>query len=165
MKSFHIYNSPLSVAQLWRINIFYKNCFSRFKGTVSRDGYFFEGPNIWISTFFVCADSFQGLSKAFHYLVQLLTFYLLLWNHLLILKKANWNLSQNSLLCDWRMFPCADLSLAVGKMRKNELVASCMILQNHRRRSVCIKCQNCPFRVFEAGYMKDLSKFVSNFRI
>ncbi len=57
-----------------------------FKGTVSRDGYFFEGLNILISTFCVCADSFQGFSKAVHYLIQLLTFYLLLWNYLLIFK-------------------------------------------------------------------------------
>jgi hypothetical protein len=38
--------------------------------TVSRDGYFFEGLNILFSTFCLCADGFQGLSKAFHYLVQ-----------------------------------------------------------------------------------------------
>ncbi len=38
---------------------------------------FLEGLNIFISTFCVCADGFQGLSKAFHY-IQLLTFYLLL---------------------------------------------------------------------------------------
>jgi hypothetical protein len=46
------------------------------KGTVLRDGYFFEGLNILISTFSVCADGFQDLSKAFHYRIQLLTFYL-----------------------------------------------------------------------------------------
>ncbi len=57
-----------------------------FKGTVSGYGYFFEGLNILISTFCVCADCFQGLSKAFHYAIQLLTFYLLLWSYLLILK-------------------------------------------------------------------------------
>jgi hypothetical protein len=39
----------------------------KFKGTVSRDGYFFvEGLSILISTFCVCADGFYGLSKAFH---------------------------------------------------------------------------------------------------
>ncbi len=36
------------------------------KGTVSRDGYFFNGLNILIGTFCVCADGFQGLSKAFN---------------------------------------------------------------------------------------------------
>jgi hypothetical protein len=34
----------------------------------------FEGLYILISTFCVCADGFQGLSKAFHYPLQLLTF-------------------------------------------------------------------------------------------
>jgi hypothetical protein len=59
---------------------------SDFKGTVSGDGYFFEGLNILISTFCIYDDGFQGLSKAFHCPIQLLTFYLLLWNYLLILK-------------------------------------------------------------------------------
>jgi hypothetical protein len=49
-----------------------------FQGTVSRDGNFFEGLNILFCPFGVCADGFQGLSKAFHYNMQLLTFYLLL---------------------------------------------------------------------------------------
>ncbi len=31
---------------------------------MSRDGYFFEGLNILNSTFCVCADGFQDLSKA-----------------------------------------------------------------------------------------------------
>ncbi len=39
--------------------------FITFKGTVSRDEYFFEGLNILINTFCVCADGFQGLSMAF----------------------------------------------------------------------------------------------------
>jgi hypothetical protein len=47
----------------------------------SRDEYFFEGLNILISTFCVCADGFQGLSKTFHCPIQLLTFYVLLWNY------------------------------------------------------------------------------------
>jgi hypothetical protein len=34
--------------------------------------------NILINTFCVCADGLQGLTKAFHYPTQLLTFYLLL---------------------------------------------------------------------------------------
>jgi hypothetical protein len=46
----------------------------------------FEGLNIVISTFCVCADGFQGLSKAFHCPIQLLTFYLILGNYLIILK-------------------------------------------------------------------------------
>jgi hypothetical protein len=33
---------------------------------------------VQISTFYVCVDGFQVRSKAFHYHIQLLTFYLLL---------------------------------------------------------------------------------------
>jgi hypothetical protein len=51
--------------------------FNKFRGTVSRNGYIFEGLNILMSTFCVCADGIQGLLKAFHYPVQLLTFYCL----------------------------------------------------------------------------------------
>jgi hypothetical protein len=47
-----------------------------FKWTVSRDEYFVEGLNVLISTLSVCADGFQCLSKAFHYPIQILTFYL-----------------------------------------------------------------------------------------
>ncbi len=77
------------------------------KGTMSRDGYvfdgdiflwgyFFKGPNILISIFCVCADDFQGLLKAFYYSIQLLTFCLLIWNYLLIVKNALWNPPLNS---------------------------------------------------------------------
>jgi hypothetical protein len=47
---------------------------SLIKGTVSRDGNFFEVLNILISTFCVCANGFQGLSKIFHYPIQLVIF-------------------------------------------------------------------------------------------
>jgi hypothetical protein len=36
-----------------------------FKGTVSRDGYFFDSLNILISTFCVCDDGFQCVLKSF----------------------------------------------------------------------------------------------------
>jgi hypothetical protein len=36
---------------------------------VSRDGYFFEGLNLLVCTFCVCADDFQCLSNAFHYTI------------------------------------------------------------------------------------------------
>ncbi len=42
------------------------------KGTVSRDGYFFDGLNILISTSVMVSPA---LSKAFHYLIQFITFY------------------------------------------------------------------------------------------
>jgi hypothetical protein len=38
---------------------------------------FLKVLNILISTVSVCTDGFQGLSKAFHYLIQLFTFNLL----------------------------------------------------------------------------------------
>ncbi len=37
------------------------------KGQFNEMDNFFEGLNILISTFCVCGDGFQGLSKAFHY--------------------------------------------------------------------------------------------------
>ncbi len=51
---------------------------TQLKGTVSGDEYFLESLNILIITFCVCADGFKGLSKALHFSLQLLTFYLLL---------------------------------------------------------------------------------------
>ncbi len=41
------------------------------KGTVCGEGYFLEGLNILISTFCVCANGVQGLSKALHYPILL----------------------------------------------------------------------------------------------
>ncbi len=78
-----------------------------------RDGFFFEGLNILVSTFCVSADGFQGLSKAFHYPKQLLTFYYLLSIYLLKLKM----LVETPLRIDWAMFSSADRSLEAGKMR------------------------------------------------
>jgi hypothetical protein len=88
---------------------------------------FFEGLNILISTFCVCANGFQGLLKAFHCLTQILTFYCAFLKLLTNFKKRLLNPSQNSLLCDWSMFYSADLSLAAG-----------MNLQNRRRLPVSI---------------------------
>ncbi len=66
----------------------------------------FEGINILISTFCLCADGFQDLSKACHYPIfassKLLTNF----------ENACLNPPYNSLLCDWSMFSNADLSLA-----------------------------------------------------
>jgi hypothetical protein len=55
---------------------------------------FFFGLNISISTFWVCADGFTSLSKAFHYSIPLLTFYLILWDYLIILKMLTDPLSE-----------------------------------------------------------------------
>ncbi len=80
---------------------------------MSRDGYFFEGLNILISTFCVCADGFQDLSK----LLTSLTFINFLFAPLKLptnFENACWNPPQNSLHCDWSMFSSADLSLDAG---------------------------------------------------
>jgi hypothetical protein len=61
-------------AALALLDIFRKGVNKQLKGTVSRDGFCFEGLNILISTFCVCGDGFQGsLSKAFHFHIQLHT--------------------------------------------------------------------------------------------
>ncbi len=101
---------------------------------------FVEGLNILISTFCVCADGFQGLSKALHYSIQLLTFNFLLWKYFSEFENAYWNPPQNSLLCDWSVFSSADLSMAAEKMRRIILsqAVSGMILQNHRLLPICI---------------------------
>ncbi len=66
------------------------------KGQCHEMDIFFDGLNISISTCCVCDDGFQGLLKAFHYPIQLLTVYLLLRIYLLIRKMLYWNPSQNS---------------------------------------------------------------------
>jgi hypothetical protein len=119
-----------------------------FKGQWHEMNSFFEGLNILISTFCVCADGFQGLSKAFHYLTQILTFCCAVLNLLTNFGNDYRNPPQNSLLCDWSMFYSTDLSKWLqGKCARINLSqpASCKDIQ----------CQNCRFRVFEAGYWKD----------
>jgi hypothetical protein len=50
--------------------------FSSFlKGQCHKMNIFIESFDILISAFCVCADGFQGLSKAFHFPTQQLTFY------------------------------------------------------------------------------------------
>jgi hypothetical protein len=99
------------------------------KGQCNKMDIFGEGLNILISAFCVCADGFQGLSKAFRYPIQVLTFYLLLKNYLL----------------DFKMFPETLLRIIFSVICRCSLVttshwlqgkcgvteASCMILQNH----------------------------------
>jgi hypothetical protein len=87
---------------------------------MSRDGYFFDGLNILISTFCVCPGGFQGLSKASHYPLQLLTFYLLFLNYVLILKMRTETLLRIPFsVTGGRLLVHADFSLARGKMLKN----------------------------------------------
>jgi hypothetical protein len=101
----------------------------------------FKGLNILTITFYVCAGGFQGLSKAFHYLIQLLTF---LFSSLKLptnFENAFQN-PQNSLLCDWsNVLWCRPL---LGWLQGNcarinlSQAASGMILQNHSRFPVSI---------------------------
>ncbi len=56
-KEFHVWKK---LENLWTC------LYGHLKGTVSRDGYFWRSTvNSLISTFCVCADGFQGLSKLF----------------------------------------------------------------------------------------------------
>ncbi len=66
---------------------------------------FLKVLNILISTVSVCNYGIQGLSKAFHYFIQLLTF-----NLLTNFENAYWNPSK------------IPFSVGVGKLRKNLLV-------------------------------------------
>ncbi len=79
---------------------------------------FLKVLNNLISTFFVCADGFQGLSKAFHY-PTIINFLFASLKSLTNFENAYWDSPQNSLLCDWSMFCSPNLSLAAGKMCKN----------------------------------------------
>ncbi len=93
---------------------------------------FFEGLNIVISTFCVCIDGFQGLSNVLHYRTKLSTFYLLIWNDLLILKMHIETSSE---------FPClwlVDILFCQPLISCRSQAAFGMILQNHRRLSVSI---------------------------
>jgi hypothetical protein len=94
-----------------------------------RDGYFLESLNILISTdtttFCVCANGFQGLSKAFHYPKQLLTFFCF-FELLTNFENAYLSPPPNYFLCDWSLFSSADLSL--DGCRENLQESTC-----HRR--------------------------------
>ncbi len=91
--------------------------------------------NILISTFCVCAVGFQSLIKAFQYHIQILTFYLLLRNLLLILKMRTETFLSIplSVICrcslkpssHWLKGKCARINLSQA--------ASSLVLQNDRR--------------------------------
>jgi hypothetical protein len=77
-----------------------------------------EGLNIFISTFCVCADCFQSLSKAFHYPIQLLTFNFAFLKLHTYFEKLTETLIRIPFSVNARCSFSAELSLAVGKMRK-----------------------------------------------
>ncbi len=99
-----------------------------------------RSKNTLISAFCVCANGFQDLSKAFHYPIQLLTFYLLLWNKFLLILNCLLKLlripfsviGRCSLVpsSHWLEGKCARINLSQASF--------VMILQNHRRLSVNI---------------------------
>jgi hypothetical protein len=60
-----MYRKPKLICTV--ISYFIQHC---LKGQCHEIDIFFEGLNILISTFCVCADVFLGLSKAFHYPVK-----------------------------------------------------------------------------------------------
>ncbi len=123
---------------------------------------FVEGLNILICTFCVCPEGFKGLSKAFQYpSVQLLNFYLLLWNYLVVLKMPNETLlkipfsaiGRCSLVqtSQWLQGKCARISLS--------LAASGMILHNYRRLPVSIS----SVKIATLGFLRWVTE--RNFKI
>jgi hypothetical protein len=194
-EAFYLLPRRSQTIQLWRDaqqmitgtnTVFYwtvLKIFHDITGTLSREGYFFKGLNLLISTFCVCVcvcvcvlcDGFQCLSKAFYYPIQFFTFYLLPWNYLLILKMLTEPLlrilfsviGRYSLVptFNWRQGECERINLSQ--------TASGLILPNHRWLPVSIFTVKIPtFTIFVAGYWKDFqrhlfspSHFVSNLNI
>jgi hypothetical protein len=100
----------------------------------------FGGLNILISTFCEWANGVQALSKAFHYPIQLLTFYLLLWNYLLILKMLTETLLRIPFSVIGRCYRVLTYHGLQGNAQEFSLsqTASGIILQYHRRLPVSI---------------------------
>ncbi len=132
---------------------------------MSRDGYFFEGLKFLIIIFWVCADGFQGLSRTFHYPIQFLTFYLVFWIYLLILKMLTEALLRIPFSVIGRCFSLVPTS---PWLQENAQQLTC-----HRRLPVWFtesraasckhfQCQNCHFRVFEqvTGRIFEISKWI-----
>jgi hypothetical protein len=103
----------------------------------------FEGLNNLISTFCVCADYFQGLSKASYYPIQLLTFICFLDINLPILKMLI-----ETLL---RILFTVTGPFSLGPIS--------YWLQDKCPRNNLSQYQNRRCRVFEAGYWKDFQNF------
>ncbi len=108
----------------------------RLKGQCHKMDIFLKGLNILISTFCVCADSFQ----AFHYPIQLLTFYLLLWNYLLMLKMLTETLLRILSLWLVDVLQCRPVIGCRKKCARINLspAAFGIILKNHKRLPGCI---------------------------
>ncbi len=104
-----------------------------------RDGFLFEGLNIFNQNFLCMHWWFSWFFNSFfsfHYLIQLLTFYLLLWNNMLISKM----LTETPSLWFVDVLKCRPLIGCRDNAQEFNLsqTASGMILQNHRRLPVSI---------------------------
>ncbi len=127
------------------------------KGTVSRDGFFVvEDPNILISTFCMCADGFQSLSKAFHYLIQLFAFL-----NSLILKMLTETLLKNPLSVIGRCSLVPTTHWLQGKCARINFSQAASGIFTESQAAFCkhFQCQNRHFRVFEVGYWKDFLNY------
>ncbi len=98
---------------------------------MSRGGYLFEGLKIYISTFCVFADDFQGLPKAFCYCIQLLTFYLLLGNYFLTFTETLLRIPL-SVIGRCSLVPTSNCLQGKCARINMQQAASGKILQNHR---------------------------------
>ncbi len=111
------------MAKLFRISnsrdfrIFYCTCRSTASESVSRDGYFFEGLNILVSTFFVCVDCFQGFICFFEITYKF-------WKCLL--KPSSWEFPSLWLVDVLECWPL------IGRINLLPAVSG-VIFQNHRR--------------------------------
>ncbi len=126
-------------AQLW----------THIKGTVSRNGYIFKGRNILKITFCVCAYGFQDLAKAFYYLIQLLTFYLLLWNYFLIFEMLTETLLRIPFSVIGR---CSLVPVTYWLLICHRRLPVCFFSESQGASCKHFQCQIRRFGGFEAGY-------------
>ncbi len=136
-----------------------------FKVTVSRDEYFFEGLNILISTFCVCADGFQSLSNSFSLPDTIINFLFASLKLLTNFDNAYCEVKppQSSFLCDWSMFFSADLSWLKENAKEvtfNRRLSG-MISQNHRR--TC--CMHFQCQIAALGSLKQITMIEDRHRI
>jgi hypothetical protein len=92
---------------------------------------------------------------------KLLTFCLLLWNYLQILKIFTETLHK-IIFCVIGQFSSAGLLLAAGKMCNNKPVTGGFwhdFTESQAASSMQFKCENGCFRGFEAGYRKDFQHY------
>ncbi len=117
------------------------------KGTVSRDGYLLKIYSKQFNKYFPCMRRWFSRSfKAFHCRIQWLTFYLLLFNFLLILNmrtetilKIQFSVIGRCSLVStsqWLQGKCARIDLSIGSLTA---AASCMLCNCQNRRFGSLK--------------------------